>query len=781
MDAQSLSVLEYDKIIQMLRAHLVSDIGHEYADMAKPVSDLAAAQRLLNETEEAESVFRRTGRLPVGAFPDIRQLLLRVHAINALSIPELLSCACCLKASRRAKEIVSTDESLSILLSYANRLLSDATAEREIDRCILSEEEIADNASPELSRIRRQIRITDERMRDKLNAMIKSSEWQQYLQEPIVTVRNGHFAVPVKAEFRSRVAGYVHDQSGSGATLFIEPAAVVEMGNELRRLKLDENREIEKILAGLTSLIAQHAEELSDSLQILGKLDYIFARCALAADMEGVRPKMNDRRKINIVCGRHPLLKKETVVPISVRLGEDYSSLVITGPNTGGKTVTLKTVGLFSLMAMSGLFVPADRKTELTVFDDVFADIGDEQSIEQSLSTFSSHMSNTVKILSRANESSLVLLDELGAGTDPVEGAALAQSILEELLRLNALTMATTHYSELKAFAMTRAGMQNASMEFDVEHLCPTYRLIVGIPGKSNAFEISSRLGLDERIITRAADYLQNRDIVFEDVLSGAEKARKDAENERAAAAAERTEAERIRKEFENERVKLESEKARIKEKAREDAKKIVSAARAEMDAVIRSLRDMPELDKKQRERMIQQSRDRAREFEATLAEQVSVPAETGEGLSHVEPGDTVYVVSLQMEATVLKSEDAKGEVSVQIGAVKTNVKLKDLTNAPKKEKKKAAYTINLHEPDRSFLELDIRGKTVDEAEIEIDRFIDDAHLTGVTSFSVIHGKGSGALRAGVQLYLKQHPAVKSYRIGAYGEGDAGVTVVTLK
>lgn len=781
MDHSSLNVLEYNKIIDMLKTHLVSDIGYEYADAASPSADLSAVERMLTETEEAQSVYRRTGHIPINAFPDLRQLLLRVHAINALSVHELLGCAECLKASRRAKESIAADDSLTVMLSYANRLLADPTTEREIDRCIISEDDIADHASPELARIRRQMRITDERMRDKLNSMIKSTEWQQYLQEPIVTVRNGHFALPVKAEYRSRVNGYIHDQSGSGATLFIEPAAVVELGNELRRLKIDENHEIEKILSGLTALVAQHAEELAGSLEILGKLDYIFARCLIASEMDAIRPKMNDRHRIDIVSGRHPLLKKETVVPISVHLGDNYSSLIITGPNTGGKTVTLKTVGLFCLMAMSGMFVPADRKTELTVFDNVFADIGDEQSIEQSLSTFSSHMSNTVKILGRADASSLVLLDELGAGTDPVEGAALAQAILEELLRLGALTMATTHYSELKAFAMTRTGMQNASMEFDVERLCPTYRLIIGIPGKSNAFEISARLGLSETIIQRAADYLENRDIVFEDVLSGAERARKDAENERLIAAGEREKAEQIRRDFEAERNRLEAEKARIKEKAREDARKIVASARSEMDEVIRSLREMPELDKKQRERLIQQSRDRAREYQTALTDERPVTVVTGEGLIHVDPGDSIFVASLQMDATVLKSEDAKGDVAVQIGAVKTTVKLKDLSPSVKKEKKKPSVKIELHEPDRSFLELDIRGKTVDEAEIEIDRFIDDARLTGVNSFSVIHGKGSGALRAGVQLYLKQHPAVKTYRIGAYGEGDAGVTVVTLK
>ena len=540
MNARALHVLEYDKILELLRAHLSSDVGREAAASLAPAASLAEAERLLQLTEEADGVYRRTGRTPIDAFPDIRPMLARVHAAHALTAAELLDAAQCLRAARAARETLLGGEASGLLAAMAGRLSSHRAIEEEIGRCILAEDEIADSASPELMRLRRQMRLTNERMREKLNAMIKSPVYQKYLQEPIITVRNGRLALPVKAEHRAQVSGLVHDQSGSGATLFIEPAAAVELGNELRRLQAEERVEIGRILAGLTALLDPVADELYASLNVLGALDVIFAKAVLARDMRAVRPKLNAEMRIRILAGRHPLLPRDTVVPVDVWLGQEFRTLIITGPNTGGKTVTLKTVGLFTLMAMSGLFVPADARTELAVCGEVFADIGDEQSIEQSLSTFSSHMTNTVAILREAGPGCLVLLDELGAGTDPVEGAALAQAILEALYASGALTMATTHYSEIKAFALTRPGMQNASMEFDVDRLLPTYRLFIGIPGKSNAFEISERLGLAPAVIERARQFLQKRDVVFEDVLSGAEAARREAETAAAEAEADR-------------------------------------------------------------------------------------------------------------------------------------------------------------------------------------------------------------------------------------------------
>ena len=754
MNQRALTILEYDKICDRLRTHLASEVGREASFALQPVSDLQEAERLLQQTEEADAIYRRTGRTPVEGFPDIRDLLVRIHAAHALTMGELLACAQCLRVARKARETLHGGETPGLLSAMANRLCSHRSIEEEIGRCILSEDELADNASPELARIRRQIRITNERMRDKLNAMIKSPVYQKFLQEPIITVRNGRFALPVKAEHRAQVAGLVHDQSGSGATLFIEPSAAVELGNELRQLQAQEQVEIGRILAGLTALVDPVAEELHASLNLLGALDVIFARAILARDMRAVRPKLHADRRFHIVEGRHPLLPADSVVPVDVWLGTDFRTLIITGPNTGGKTVTLKTVGLFALMAMSGMFVPADARTELSVFDEVFADIGDEQSIEQSLSTFSSHMTNTVEILEQAGEGSLVLLDELGAGTDPVEGAALAQAILEALYERGALTMATTHYSEIKAFALTRPGMQNASMEFDVDRLCPTYRLYIGIPGKSNAFEISERLGLPASIIDRARDFLLKRDVAFEDVLSGAEAARRG----------------------------LESEKAQLRQNAREDAKKLVQQTRQEMETLIAGLRSLKVADSRSLERAVQQARDAMRAGEARLAGETERRLAEGEAPKTVRPGDLVHVLTIGRDASVLKAPDARQEVLVQAGVMKMTVKLSDLRPAATKPgKPKAAFQVKLSEPARSFLELDLRGKMVDEATVEIDRFIDDAMITGVKEFSIIHGKGTGALRAGVQAFLKTHPRVKSYRLGAYGEGDAGVTVVTLK
>ncbi|HIU94587.1 MAG TPA: endonuclease MutS2 [Candidatus Aphodomorpha intestinavium] len=781
MNARALHVLEYDKILELLRAHLSSDVGREAAGSLAPAASLAEAERLLQLTEEADGVYRRTGRTPIDAFPDIRPMLARVHAAHALTAAELLDAAQCLRAARAARETLLGGEASGLLAAMAGRLSSHRAIEEEIGRCILAEDEIADSASPELMRLRRQMRLTNERMREKLNAMIKSPVYQKYLQEPIITVRNGRLALPVKAEHRAQVSGLVHDQSGSGATLFIEPAAAVELGNELRRLQAEERVEIGRILAGLTALLDPVADELYASLNVLGALDVIFAKAVLARDMRAVRPKLNAEMRIRILAGRHPLLPRDTVVPVDVWLGQEFRTLIITGPNTGGKTVTLKTVGLFTLMAMSGLFVPADARTELAVCDEVFADIGDEQSIEQSLSTFSSHMTNTVAILREAGPGCLVLLDELGAGTDPVEGAALAQAILEALYASGALTMATTHYSEIKAFALTRPGMQNASMEFDVDRLLPTYRLFIGIPGKSNAFEISERLGLAPAVIERARQFLQKRDVAFEDVLSGAEAARREAETAAAEAEADRRAVREAREQLERQRDELAAERAQLRQKAREEARRIVQQTRQEMEDVVAKLRAAGE--GAALERAVQQARDAVRAAQERVQEQAQSAGDGGAPPSAVKPGDAVRVLSVGREATVLKPPDARGEVLVQAGAMRMSVKLADLRSVQKKPERPrpAAVRRTLAEPERSFLSLDLRGRMVDEATVEIDRFIDDAELAGVKEITLIHGKGTGALRAGVQAYLRTHPQVKSFRIGAYGEGDAGVTVVTLR
>lgn len=782
MNEKGLRTLEYDKIITMLRERTVSQVGAEYAERLRPADSLASVLTLLSQTEEADGLMRRTGRSPVAAFPDLRNTLGRIHAALYLSAGELLRIRELLKASREAKDVLEDGEASGLLAAMASGLTAHRSIEEEIGRCILSEDEIADAASPELMRIRRQVRTTNERIREKLNSMIRSSSTAKYLQEPIITVRSGRYTLPVKAEHRGEVPGLIHDQSGSGATVFVEPAAVVELGNVLKTLHAEEEAEIERILAGLTAHVAPYDSEMANSIVVLGTLDVIFAKVILGREMRAHIPKFNSDGKLHIRRGRHPLLPRDTVVPVDIWLGDDFTTLIITGPNTGGKTVTLKTVGLLTLMGMSGMPVPADEGTELSVFSEIFADIGDEQSIEQSLSTFSSHMKNTVSILEQADDRTLVLLDELGAGTDPLEGAALAQAILETMHLRGARTVATTHYSEIKAFALTHEGMQNASMEFDVDRLCPTYRLFIGIPGKSNAFEISRRLGLDDSIIARAGEYLEKKDVAFENVLTEAERARREAEALLADARNSRYEAQRIKTELETAKEKLENERAMLRQKAREEARNTVQETRREMEQLIASLRSVKNIDTKALERAIQKTRDDMRAAEAKLIDETMRRTAEGEELQDVTVGQTVHVVSIDREATVLKRPDAKGEVSVQAGIIKLNVPLSDLRAVRKeKPKRKTQSKVSLSEDRAASMTLDIRGRMVDEAVVEIDRFLDNAAFTGLTELTIIHGKGTGALRTGVQNYLRRDARVKAYRMGAYGEGDAGVTVVTLK
>ncbi|NLI55056.1 MAG: endonuclease MutS2 [Clostridiales bacterium] len=779
---KTLTTLEYDKIKNIMTQHLACEVGVEFAQKLRPADTLKDAETLQEQTSEAESIYTRTGRTPVTGFPDVRELVGRMHAALFLSTRELLAIAQAMRAAREAKDVLQAGDENSLLCNLANRLASHRSVEEEVARCILGEDEISDNASPELNRIRRQMKIVGERVREKLNGMLRSTTTQKYLQEAVITIRNGRYVLPVKAECRSQVPGLVHDQSSSGATLFVEPAAVVELGNENKRLLAEEKNEIERILSGLTAMIAPFADEIHTSCNVMGALDVIFARAVMARDQRAVRPKLNETGCIRIVRGRHPLIDRQTVVPVDIWLGETFRTLIITGPNTGGKTVTLKTVGLFSLMAMSGMFIPADEGTELSTFDSVFADIGDEQSIEQSLSTFSSHMTNTVRILAEADERSLVLLDELGAGTDPIEGAALAQAILESLYERKTLTVATTHYSEIKAFALMHAGMQNASMEFDVDRLCPTYRLFIGIPGKSNAFEISRRLGLGDAVIDRAQDFLQKKDVAFETVLSEAAQARKSAEDDRDTIGRLRIETERIKTELEKQKQKLEDEKTQLRQKAREDARRMVQETRQDMEKLIAQLRSIESVDKKQLERAVQSSRDAMRKTEERLYEQAARRDAAGSPPESVRPGQRVKLITLGQEATVLKAADAKGDVLVQAGVIKMTIPLNDIRSLEEKKKpEKTGAKVTLSQDRGSALSLDLRGSMVDDACLEIDRFIDTALMNGVHEFFVVHGKGTGALRAGVQAYLKNHPRVKTFRLGTYGEGDAGVTVVTLK
>lgn len=777
-----LKTLEYDKIRAMAAERTQCCTGRELAEAMEPVFTNGEAASQMALTAEAEKLLIRTGRSPVEGFPDMRGCLKRIHAALYLSPGELLGVARCLKAIRLCKEALESAEDCPLLGNLAQWLQAHRSIEEEIGRCIAGEEEISDGASPALLRIRRSMRIANDRVRERLGNMIRSATFQKYLQEPLVTIRNGRFVLPVKQEYRQNVPGLIHDQSGSGATLFIEPTAVVELGNEYKKLLGEEEEEIQRILSELTALCAPYSQDILEGLGILGRVDLAFAKARLGREMDAVQPEMDQQGFLRIIKGRHPLIPKEQVVPIDVWLGDEFTTLIITGPNTGGKTVTLKTVGLFALMAQSGLFIPAQTGSRLPVFQAVYGDIGDEQSIEQSLSTFSSHMTNIVEILKQADAGSLVLLDELGAGTDPVEGAALAMSILEELHSRGCRTVATTHYSEIKAFALTRSGMENASMEFDVDRLCPTYRLFIGIPGKSNAFEISKRLGMEEGLIEKAREYLKGEDVKFEDVISGAEAQRRRAEEERRQAAAERDATAKLREEMEKQRARLEGEREGLRAKAREDSRRLVNETREEMEKLVAAIRAIPGLDQRAADRVIQRSRDALRKREAALAEPLEKKAQdSGAAPKQVRPGETVRILSLDQKATVLSPADAKGDVQVQAGIMKLTVKLKDLRLIQDTAPSKGVGKVQLDAQRQAGLELDVRGKLVDEAILEVDRYIDNCLMSGLDQVSIIHGKGTGALRAGIQDYLKRDKRVKSYRMGAYGEGDAGVTVVTLK
>lgn len=784
MEKRVLKTLEYDKILAMLKERASCCVSRELVDTMEPSGDFDTVERELKLTAEAETLFYKTGRSPVDDFPDMRHCLERMHAALFLSTGELLGIASCLKAARIAKDILAKEVGEeSYLYNLAGLLITHRSAEEEINRCIINEDEIFDGASPALTRIRRAMRLANEKVREKLNSMIRSTAYQKYLQEPIITIRNGRFVIPVKQEYRQQVPGLIHDQSSSGATLFIEPSAVVELGNEYKKLLAEEADEIERILTELTAMLAPYADEIREDLNIMGQIDLVFAKAKLSRELNAVMPRLNRNNYVRIVRGRHPLIPADKVVPIDIWIGRDYRSLIITGPNTGGKTVTLKIVGLFALMVQSGIFVPANEGSEFPVFEHIYADIGDEQSIEQSLSTFSSHMKNIVGILDKADENSLVLLDELGAGTDPIEGAALAMSILEELNDRRCICVSTTHYSEIKAFAMTHEGMENASMEFDIDRLCPTYRLYIGIPGKSNAFEISSRLGLPSSIIDKAKGFLKGEDVRFEDIISSAQSQHRIAEEERKMAEEARAELEKLRADAERERRKLDEDRNRLQAKAKEDAKRIVADTKREMEKLIVEIRSIKDIDRSAADRVIQAARDTLRATETAVNEKEAIKKEDNtKPPKTVRAGDTVNIVTLDQKATVLSAPDSKGEVMVQAGVMKLNVKLKDIRLI--EEKKAAAPTsgkVGLGAGKQVGLELDVRGMLVDEANIIVDRYLDDAYNAGLSEVNIIHGKGTGALRAGVQAFLKRHPLVKGYRMGSYGEGDAGVTVVTLK
>lgn len=790
MNDKTLRVLEYNKIVKIVADETVSNLGREIALALKPSNNVYEVKEWLQETTEAADIILKRGAFPLEGLHDIRTALKKAEIGSMLTIEELLLTSYALASARKIKNFMREERSekeYPIIDDLVNLLNEYRHIENSINKAILNEDEISDNASPELSTIRRKIRDKHGQIKDKLNNMVTSATYQKYLQEQIVTMRGDRYVLPVKQEYRSNIPGIVHDQSSSGATLFIEPMAVVEMNNDLRQLKLKEKEEIERILIQLSALIAENHDGIKTNVEILSTLDFIFAKAKFSLAYRCSEPVINTEGRINIKKARHPLLDPKVVVPIDIRVGEDFNTLVITGPNTGGKTVTLKTTGLLNLMAQSGLHIPAGDYSEVPIFDQIYADIGDEQSIEQSLSTFSSHMKNIVSILNNVSKNSLVLLDELGAGTDPTEGAALAMAILDLLHDKDVRTVATTHYSELKIYALTTAGVCNASVEFDVETLQPTYRLSIGVPGKSNAFEISKKLGLDDSIIEKAKEFITKDKIKFEDVISSLEESRKKADEEKYIAQRLRNEIQKTKEEADRRLEKIIAQKDRIIEEANRTARALVEKHKEEINDIIKQLRDAMDKESEEKAKAIEIARKSLKSIEDETEKSLGIRAMSKINIKPPEKlklGDTVKILTLNQKGNVITLPDENGNLVVQAGIMKINVNIKDLQLM--KDEKTEVITERYSKIGRAKAahvphQIDLRGKTLDETLMDIDKYLDDVYLAGIPTITIIHGKGTGVLRSGIKEFLKNHAHVKSFRTGGYNEGGLGATIVEIK
>ncbi len=793
MNERTLRVLEFDKIVSKVEDLAASSLGKELASELTPVAEYDKVHMLLKETSDAESLILRKGSPPLGGVHDIRSCLKRVELNAILNPGELLKVAEVLGACRNLKNYARDDkgnlENDNIAENLIMSLSTNRNIEDKIKYAIISDDEIADNASQTLKNIRKKIRTHQESIKDKLNEILRSSRYQKYMQEAVVTIRGDRYVIPVKQEYRNDVPGLVHDMSSSGATIFIEPMAVVNTNNNIKQLKIKEAAEIERILAELTLDVAGILDELISNVSLLSRIDFIFAKAKLSLQYNCVCPRLNNNKKIRIVKGRHPLLEQETVVPIDLWIGDEFNTLVITGPNTGGKTVTLKTVGLFTLMTQAGLNIPAGDGTEMGIYNKVFADIGDEQSIEQSLSTFSSHMSNIVNILRYADDRSLVLFDELGAGTDPTEGAALAMAILDRLKKIGAVAIATTHYSELKIYAISTEYVENACCEFDVETLRPTYRLLIGVPGKSNAFAISKRLGLSDNIISQAKELLTKEDIKFEDMLMSIEKNRQDTEKERINAEVYKNEIEKLKNELEEQKRALESQKKKLILESKQEARYILLRAREEADEILKEMRKRQEISKtassnKEAEELRTKLKSSIDDIESSLSEAMMPRESLVKPPDNLKPGDSVVIVSLNKMGTVVTPPDKNGEAIIQAGIIKINVHVTNLKLVDEQKQvisKIGSGKIGVSKSMNIKNEIDLRGMSLDEATMDVSKYLDDVSLAGLKEVTLIHGKGTGTLRSGLQQYLKSNPHVASFRTGKFGEGDSGVTIVEIK
>lgn len=790
MNKKGLKVLEYNKIIELLSSQAGSEMAKEKLKALTPSDNAAEIREYLAETTEAVSVIVRKGSLPVGQIYDIENAMHLARKGGSLTMRQLLQVLYNLKVASNVVTFLKSDlPPLPIINGMAEVIVTFPRLAERIDRCILSEDEMADSASPELRNIRRDIVRQNDAIRNRLNSILNSSTSKTYLQDAIVTMRDGRYVVPVKAENRSKVPGIVHDQSGSGATLFIEPQVIVELNNKLRELELAEKAEIDRILAELSSNVAEHFHDIMNNQKLLIDLDVIFAKGKLSCMMKAEEPAIDEDGYLDLGAARHPLIDPKKVVPINVSIGKVYDTLVITGPNTGGKTVTLKTIGLLAMMCQSGLHIPAAGTSRMPVYKDIFADIGDEQSIEQSLSTFSSHMRNTVELVEKAETGTLVLLDELGAGTDPTEGAALAIAILERLASQGAQTVATTHYNELKKYAISTPGVENASMEFNVETLSPTYRLSIGVPGKSNAFEISKKLGLPSEIIDRANDLLEKGDIEFEDVLSAIEADKKRAEDERDEAMALAASMRKQQEELQRREKLLEKREREALQQAKEEARAIIKEAKDTASEVQKELRELSKVQSLgERNKRLEQGRRRLKETESKY--QDGIVREVNENpvsIDDVQVGDKVRLLTLDQTGEVLTLPDEKGDLMVKVGIMKINVNISDLMmiNEKKsgKSKKVGSHYGNLYRAKAMAVSTSVNvvGKNLEDATMEVEKYLDDAYMAGLKEVTVIHGRGQGILKEGLRQLFKRNKLVASFRKGSYNEGGEGVTIVKLK
>ncbi|UZW15920.1 endonuclease MutS2 [Clostridium pasteurianum] len=788
MNEKALRVLEYYKIKNEIKKYTQTSAAKDIIDNLKPYDNIFEMKEHLEETEEALKLSAKKGSAPFEGAYDARDAISRAGKGSTLMPVQLLKISNIQKCARRFKEYIShneEEESFRVIEDICEGIVPLRTLENSIFNAIIGEEEISDRASTVLFNIRRSLRDKTASVKNKVNSLVRS--YSNFLQENIYTIRGDRYVIPVKAEYKAQVPGLVHDQSSSGATLFIEPIGLVNLNNEIKEIMLKEQAEISRILEELSQKVYENIVLVENNASIVYELDFIFAKAKYASRINAINPAVNDNGIIDIVQGRHPLINPEKVVAMDVYLGRDFTSLVVTGPNTGGKTVTLKTVGLLELMAMSGILIPARENSTVSFFKEVFADIGDEQSIEQSLSTFSSHMTNIVNIMGKADSNSLVLFDELGAGTDPTEGAALAVAILENLRERNTKLAATTHYSELKAYALKTEGVENASVEFDVETLKPTYRLLIGIPGKSNAFEISKRLGLPDYIIDEARKGISSDTLKFEDLIQTLqEKSIKAEENARRSEML-KNEAEKIKEKYEEKLYSLNSSREKALNEGRREAKNIIAEAKEEADRILKNIRELERMGYSSGTRAkLEEERKKLKENLENAEESALKNSQNHKGLNRVKEGEEVYIPSLNMKGIVLSQPDSKGEVQIQAGIMKINVKLKDLSkgkentsiNKELKKIRKREAKLNLRQVASS---IDLRGMDGEEAMYNVDKYLDEAYLAGLNSVTIIHGKGTGVLRNVISDMLKRHKHIKSYRLGNYGEGGAGVTVVELK